>query len=120
MDLIRKLKDWFTWGKITVTAVLAVAGFGAFVAGEIRGAIMLEPRVAALETRVEKIELHLGEQGDHILKIVSVLPDKVQLLETRVAGIEVEMRSNSKDMSEIKGYLRAMSDKMGIGRPDHE
>lgn len=120
MDLIKKLKGWLTWGKIAFSAVLATAGFGTFVAGEIRGANLLEPRVTALETRVEKIELHLGEQSDQILKIVSVIPDKVQLLETRVAGLEVEMRGTSKDMSEIKGYLRAMSDKMGIVRPDNE
>lgn len=120
MDLINKLKSWMTWGKIAFSAVIATAGFGTFVAGEIRGANLLEPRVTALETRVEKIELHLGEQSDQILKIVSVIPDKVQLLETRVAGLEVEMRGTSKDMSEIKGYLRAMSDKMGIVRPGNE
>lgn len=114
MDLIKKLKDWFTWGKIALSAILATAGFGTFVAGEIRGANLLEPRVSALEGRVEKIEKHLGEQSDQILKIVSVLPDKVQLLETRVAGLEVEMRGSTKDMSEIKGYLRAMADKMGV------
>jgi len=116
MDLIKKLKSWLTWGKIAFSAVLATAGFGTFVAGEIRGANLLEPRVSALEGRVEKIEKHLGEQSDQILKIVSVLPDKVQLLETRVAGLEVEMRGTTKDMSEIKGYLRAMSEKMGISR----
>jgi hypothetical protein len=114
MDLINKLKSWMTWGKIAFTAVIATAGFGTFVAGEIRGANLLEPRVSALEGRVEKIEEHLGAQGDQILKIVSVIPDKVQLLETRVAGLEVEMRGNTKDMSEIKGYLRAMADKMGV------
>jgi hypothetical protein len=114
MDLINKLKSWMTWGKIAFSAVIATAGFGTFVAGEIRGANLLEPRVSALEGRVEKIEEHLGAQGDQILKIVSVIPDKVQLLETRVAGLEVELRGNTKDMSEIKGYLRAMADKMGV------
>jgi hypothetical protein len=118
-SLFKKAKEWFTWGKIAFSAVLATATFGTFVAGEIRGANMLEPRVTALEARVEKIETHLGEQGEQLLKHILVIPDKVQQLETRVAGLEVEMRGSAKDLGEIKGYLKAMADKMGVQR-EHE
>ena len=118
--IIANVKSWLTWGKIAFSAVLATAGFGTFVAGEIRGANLLEPRVSALETRVEKIEKHLGEQGEQILKHVVVIPEKVQLLENRVAGLEIEVRGTTKDMSEIKGYLKAMADKMGVQRVSDE
>ena len=59
----------FTWGRIAFLVILAVAGFGTFVAGQIAGASSLEPRVAELEKRTEAVEIRLSKQGEDLAEI---------------------------------------------------
>jgi hypothetical protein len=64
-----KVGEWLTWGRIIAAAVLAAAGFGTFVAGEIAGAASLEPRVTALEQRAEVIEARMSAQNEVLAEI---------------------------------------------------
>ena len=59
----------FTWGRIAFLVLLAVAGFGTFVAGQIAGANELEPRVFELEKRTEAVEVRLSKQGEDLAEI---------------------------------------------------
>ena len=64
-----ELGKWFTWGRAVVAAVVGVAWFATFVAGQVAGANSLEPRVAELETRTEAVEVRLSKQGEDLAEI---------------------------------------------------
>ena len=53
-----ELGKWFTWGRMAFAAVVGVAWFATFVAGQVAGANSLEPRVAELEKRTEAFGEH--------------------------------------------------------------
>lgn len=60
---------WFTWGRMAFAAVVGVAWFATFVAGQVAGANSLEPRVAELEKRTEAVEVRLSKQGEDLAEI---------------------------------------------------
>ena len=64
-----ELGKWFTWGRAVVAAVVGVAWFATFVAGQVAGANSLEPRVAELEKRTEAVEIRLSKQGEDLAEI---------------------------------------------------
>jgi hypothetical protein len=64
-----ELGKWFTWGRAVVAAVVGVAWFATFVAGQVAGANSLEPRVAELEKRTEAVEVRLSKQGEDLAEI---------------------------------------------------
>jgi len=64
-----ELGKMFSWGRVAVGALIATAGFGTFVAGQIAGANELEPRVAELEKRTDAVEARLSKQARDLAEI---------------------------------------------------
>ena len=64
-----ELGKMFSWGRVAFAAILATAGFGTFVAGQIAGANGLEPRVSELEKRTDAVEARLSKQGEDLAEI---------------------------------------------------
>jgi hypothetical protein len=67
--IMERIGEWLTWGKIAVACAIGAAGFGTFVAGEIKGASSLEPRVTVLEHRATATELRIGQHGEILAEI---------------------------------------------------
>lgn len=77
-----------SWGRIAFVVVVGLAGFGTFVAGEISGARTLEPRVAALESRVAKVD---------------------EALAARAAKVDSSLSELGVKLAEITGYVKAIA-----------
>jgi hypothetical protein len=67
--IIEKVGEWLTWGRIAIACAIGAAGFGTFVAGEIKGASSLEPRVTVLEQRASAIEMRITHHGEILAEI---------------------------------------------------
>lgn len=64
-----RLMAVFSWGRISFLVILALAGFGTFVAGEVSGARTLEPRVVILEKKVDAVIEEFEDRGKTLYEI---------------------------------------------------
>ena len=64
-----RVMSLFSWGRVSFLVILAMAGFGTFVAGEVSGARTLEPRVVALEEKIDAFAEDFEDRGKTLYEI---------------------------------------------------